>query len=141
MRTMPSLFTRIIAGEIPGAFLFQDERWVAFLDIAPVAPGHVLLVPRHEAPRLPELPPTDLALMGPYLARLSTTVQKVTGAPSASILLREGPEAGQEIPHVHWHLIPRFEKNHAHHFAGGSYDSDAHRDDVLTKLIDVWNNG
>lgn len=135
---MSSIFTRIIAGEIPGAFLFQDERWVAMLDIAPIAPGHVLLVPRHEAPRLPELPATDLALLGPYLARLSRTVQAATKAPSVSILLREGAEAGQEIPHVHWHIVPRFDRHEAHRFSGGSYEDDAQRDAILHKLQTAW---
>ena len=49
MRRMPSIFTRIISGEIPGKFVFKDDRWVALLDISPANPGHVLLIPVAEA--------------------------------------------------------------------------------------------
>lgn len=116
-----TVFERIIAGEIPGAFVFRDERWVALLDIAPVAPGHVLLVPRTAVPRLAELPAADLADLGPLLARLTTVITAVTGCPAVTILLRDGETAGQEVPHVHWHLVPRHERSACHRFAGGRY--------------------
>jgi histidine triad (HIT) family protein len=105
---MPSLFTKIIAGQIPGEFVVRDDRWTAFLDINPANPGHLLLVPRHEAGRLADLPADTLAELGGYLARATRCVMAATGCPSVNVLVNDGPEAGQAVPHVHLHIIPRF---------------------------------
>ena len=80
---MPTIFTRIIAGEIPGQFVFKDALWTAMLDIAPAAPGHVLLVPCAEAQHLADLPAATLAALGDRLARLTATVKRATGAPAS----------------------------------------------------------
>ena len=131
---MPTIFTRIINGEIPGAFVLQAERWVAFLDIAPVSPGHVLLVPRAEHALLAELPADTLADLGPLLARIDAAIRTVTGCAAVSILLRDGETAGQEVPHVHWHLVPRHAGDQPHGFRGGVYASDDAREQIRTAL-------
>lgn len=105
---MPTLFTRLIAGEIPAEFVFQDEYFVAFLDISPANPGHCLLVPRHEAQHLAELPAAVLAALGLALTRLITAVKGATGCPAVNVLVNDGPEANQAVPHVHVHVIPRW---------------------------------
>lgn len=104
---MPTLFTRIINGEIPGAFVFRDEHWVGFLDLFPVQPGHLLLVPRCEAALLEQLPAPVLATLGPVTARATACLTKALGCDAVSVLLRNGAAAGQEIPHVHVHCVPR----------------------------------
>jgi histidine triad (HIT) family protein len=104
---MPSLFSRIIVGDIPAQFVFKDAQWVAFLDIKPTNPGHALLVPRVEAQHLAELPEDVLAGLGPYLARLTATVKRASGAPAVNVVVNDGPAAGQEVPHAHIHVIPR----------------------------------
>ena len=98
---MPSLFTRIINGELPGRFVWRDERAVAFLTIAPLRPGHVLVVPRAEVDHWLDLDP-DLA------AHLMHVAQKVGRAvhaafPSRKVGLLIG---GLEVPHVHLHVTP-----------------------------------
>jgi histidine triad (HIT) family protein len=119
---MPSIFSRIIAGAIPGEFIFQDDLWVALMDIAPAAPGHVLLIPRAECQFLAELPAATLAALGDRLARLTTAVKAATGAPAVNVLVNDGPEAGQAVPHVHLHIIPRFAGDGKHcHPKGGTY--------------------
>jgi histidine triad (HIT) family protein len=105
---MASLFTRIISGEIPGKFVFKDERWVALLDINPANPGHVLLIPVAEGQYLNDLPGETLAQLGDRLTRLITAVKKATGCPAVNVLLNDGPAANQAVPHAHLHLIPRF---------------------------------
>ncbi len=120
---MPSIFTRIIAGEIPGQFVFKDALWTAMLDIAPAAPGHVLLVPCAEAQHLAELPAATLSALGDRLARLTATVKRATGAPAVNVLINDGPAAGQAVPHVHLHIIPRFPGDRVHtHPKGGAYE-------------------
>lgn len=104
---MASLFSRILAGELPGEFVFRDALWAAFLDIRPTAFGHTLLVPRAEAPLLELLPADTLAALGGYSARLTRAVKRATGAPAVNLVVNDGPEAGQLVPHVHLHVIPR----------------------------------
>ena len=104
---MASLFSRIIAGELPGEFIFRDALWASFLDIRPTTFGHALLVPRQEAPYLANLAHDVLAELGGYAARLSLAVKRATGAPAVNLVVNDGPEAGQVVPHVHLHVIPR----------------------------------
>jgi histidine triad (HIT) family protein len=120
-----TLFSKIIAGEIPGEFIFKDQRWVAFLDIFPAAPGHCLLVPREPVAFLSELSGGSSSSMGLYIRALSNSVKLAAQAPAVSVLIRDGSEAGQEIPHVHIHFIPRHDHEQAHAFSAQPYaDSD-----------------
>jgi histidine triad (HIT) family protein len=105
---MASIFTRIIRGDIPGRFVFRDDLWVAILDIAPANPGHVLLIPCEEQQYLSGLSPATLSALGERMARLIATVKQATGAPAVNVLVNDGPEANQAVPHAHIHIIPRF---------------------------------
>lgn len=105
---MPSIFSKIIAGQIPGNFVFRSERWVALLDIRPTSPGHCLLIPLAEDQHFADLPGATQTELGLHLARLITAVKRVTGAPAVNVVLNDGPLAGQEVPHVHWHIVPRW---------------------------------
>lgn len=98
---MATLFTRIIDGEIPGRFVWRDERAVAFLTIAPTAPGHTLVVPVEEVDHWIDLEPDLLAhLMG--VARTIGRAQQEAFSPSKVGVL----VVGEEVPHVHVHLVP-----------------------------------
>lgn len=98
---MPSLFSRIIAGEIPGRFVWRDERCVAFLTIAPLAPGHTLVVPIEEIDHWIDLPEDLLAhVMG--VARTVGRAQQQVFTPSRVGII----VAGEEVPHAHVHLVP-----------------------------------
>jgi histidine triad (HIT) family protein len=105
---MPSLFSRIFAGEIPSERVFADPRFVAIMDIGPANPGHCLLIPRHEAQYLALLPADTLAALGPALVRLIGAVKGATGCPAVNVLVNDGPEANQGVPHAHLHVIPRW---------------------------------
>lgn len=115
---MPSPFTRILRNELPASFVHRDEQVAAFLDIQPLAPGHTLVVPVEEVASLSELPPE-------ILKRVTTLGQQIgqairTADPSVSginWLLCDGPDAGQEVPHIHLHVIPR-RKGDGLRFAG-----------------------
>lgn len=108
MHVMASIFSRIIAGQIPGDFIFREPGWVALLDIRPTSAGHALLIPLVEVPLLADLPPATLADAGRLLARLTRAIKQVTGCPAVNVVLNDGPLAGQEVPHVHWHVVPRW---------------------------------
>ena len=133
---MPSLFSRIVAGEIPAQTIFEDERWIAVLDLFPVEPGHLLLIPKHETAFVADLPDEDLAALGGVVARGPALPKRALGCPAVSVLIRDGKEAGQEIPHVHVHLVPRTAAS-GRGFAPGAYaDTDAARDAAMAAMGD-----
>ena len=98
---MPTVFTRIIQGELPGRFVWRDERCVAFLTINPLAPGHTLVVPVEEVDHWIDLP-ADLAAHVWEVARLVGRAQQEAFSPSRVGVL----VVGEEVPHAHVHLVP-----------------------------------
>ncbi len=122
---MPSLFSKIIAGEVPAQFVFQDPLFVAFLDLNPANPGHCLLVPRAERQYLGDLPAETLAALGPTLVKLIACVKRGLGCPAVNVLVNDGPEANQAVAHAHIHVIPRRAGDHkVQHPRGTPYQGD-----------------
>lgn len=101
------LFCKIAAGQIPSKIVYQDEDVVAFEDINPQAPHHILLIPRrHIAASMADLPPED----GPILAHLFTTAAKLAhdmgfDKGGYRFVTNVGPDAGQSVFHLHFHLL------------------------------------
>ena len=102
-----SIFTKIIKGEIPCHRVFENDRVLAFLDITPLSEGHTLVVPKRQVERLEDLPPEDTAEIARQLGAIAKRVCAVTGSEGYNILQNNGRVAGQEVPHVHFHIIPR----------------------------------
>lgn len=102
-----SIFAKIVAGEIPCQRVFENERVLAFLDITPLAAGHTLVIPKRPAERLEDLPPEDVAELARQLGSIAKRVCAATGAADYNILQNNGRHAGQEVPYVHFHIIPR----------------------------------
>jgi len=106
---MSCVFCDIVAGHAPASILFQDERTITFLDHRPVTPGHMLVVPRRHAPFLADLDPED----GAQLFRVGLRGAAALRASSlrcegVNFHLADGEVAGQEVFHVHLHVLPRF---------------------------------
>lgn len=108
MTDLDHLFERIAAGEIPSYRVFEDEHVFAFLDINPLSRGHTLVIPRRRCERLEDLPGEVAAALGRALPRIAAAVIGATGAPAYNVLQNNGRAAGQAIPHVHFHIIPRY---------------------------------
>ena len=104
---MPTLFTRIIDGEIPGRFVWSDAVCVAFATIAPISPGHVLVVPRAEVDRFTAASDELLAHLMTVAKIVGTAQEKAFGAPRAALLV-----AGFEVPHLHLHVLPAWGEAH-----------------------------
>lgn len=104
---MPSIFTRIIAGEIPCHRVYEDRHVIAFLDIGPLSRGHVLVVPKEERERLHELSEESAAALGSALRRVAAAVVRATGCADYNVLQNNGTAAHQAVMHVHFHVIPR----------------------------------
>lgn len=98
---MTTLFTRIIDGEIPGRFVWADERAVAFGTIAPISDGHVLVVPRAEVPQFTEADDDLLAHLTSVAKIIGSAQRAAWAAPRAALLV-----AGFEVPHLHLHVLP-----------------------------------
>lgn len=98
---MASVFSRIIAGEIPSYKVAEDDRFYAFLDINPLTKGHTLVVPKKEVDYLFDLDNETLAAMMLFAKRVAAKIkQEITCARVAVVVL------GMEVPHAHIHLIP-----------------------------------
>lgn len=98
---MPTLFTRIINREIPGRFVYEDEQCVAFLTIAPIRPGHTLIVPRAEIDHWLDLPPSLTAHLFQIAQKVGRAIQHAFPCEKVGLLI-----AGLEVPHTHLHLVP-----------------------------------
>lgn len=108
MKTDPNcIFCKIVAGAIPALRVYEDDSILAFLDVGPLAEGHLLIVPKTHAERLEEMEPEVLADLARQVPRLAQVVLRVTGAAGYNLLQNNGRVAGQEVPHVHFHIIPR----------------------------------
>jgi histidine triad (HIT) family protein len=100
-----TIFERICAKEVPANIVFEDERVVAFRDINPQAPTHVLIVPRKPIPRLAEATPADHALLGHLLLKAAEVAKKL-GLPNGyRLVINSGPDGGESVPHLHIHLL------------------------------------
>jgi len=102
-----SIFAKIAAGEIPCHKVFENEHVLAFLDVNPLSEGHTLVIPKRAVERLEDLTPDEAAELGRQLSAITRKVMEATGAPGCNILQNNGSVAGQEVPHVHFHVIPR----------------------------------
>jgi len=101
------VFCRIISGEVPAHKVYEDEKVLAFLDVSPAATGHTLIIPKNHVARIEELPVTDAEALFQSLHKLIKPIRESVGCPAATIGINDGPGSGQEIPHVHIHIIPR----------------------------------
>jgi len=103
---MPTLFTKIIQGEIPCYKIAEDELFIAFLDILPVAKGHALLVPKKEIDYIFDFPNEELQALNLFAKEVARKIQAVIPCKKIGISV-----IGLEVPHAHMHLIPI---NHIH---------------------------
>jgi histidine triad (HIT) family protein len=125
---MPTVFTRIINGDLPGRFVYTDEVAVAFLSIAPVTPGHVLVVPRVEVDQWTDLPDDVLQHLMAVAKKVGEAAKEAFGAPRAGLLI-----AGLEVPHMHVHVFPMWSMQDFD-IGGAKPATDADLDEAAAKL-------
>ncbi|TMB39822.1 MAG: HIT family protein [Deltaproteobacteria bacterium] len=105
---MACVFCRIVAGEIPAEVVAREPEVVAFLDTHPLADGHVLVVPRAHVALLEDLEPAAADALLRAVVRLARPVREALGAAGTTIGVNNGEATGQTIPHVHFHIVPRW---------------------------------
>lgn len=122
LRDSACVFCKIVALEIPAAVVYEDDSVLAFLDVGPLADGHLLLIPRAHHSLLVDLPAADCARLVAVLPALGRALLEVTDAGGFNVLMNNGKVAGQVVPHVHVHLIPRREDDQlGYRWNAGSY--------------------
>ncbi len=106
---MDCLFCKIISGEIKSNKIHEDELTYAFLDIFPVTKGHALVIPKNHAQHIEELDDDSISAILITAKKVSERLRNTLNYPATTIGINNGTEAGQEIGHVHIHIIPRKE--------------------------------
>lgn len=105
MSAPKTLFQRIADGEIPAKLIHEDALCVAFHDLAPQAPTHVLIVPRKPLPRVAEASGDDQAMLGHLLLVAGQLSRQLGLAKGFRIVINNGPDGGESVPHLHVHLL------------------------------------
>lgn len=101
------IFCKIINKEIPAEQVYEDEKTLAFLDIKPVHPGHTLVIPKKHAANLEEIDVDDLQALIFIVKKIGKMLKDKLGVPGYNVVVNNDPVAGQEVPHLHFHIIPR----------------------------------
>jgi histidine triad (HIT) family protein len=101
-----TIFEKIIAREIPAQIVYEDDLVLAFRDITPQAPTHILIVPKKPIPRIAETVPTDHQLIGHLLLKAAEVAAQV-GLKSGGyrLVINNGPDGGESVPHLHCHIL------------------------------------
>ena len=135
-----TIFEKIRDREIPGRIVHETETVIAFLDAHPLAPGHTLVVPKDPYEHLQDLPVELSAELFAVVHELTPSIEDAVAADASTIGINNGEAAGQEVPHVHVHIIPRFEGDDSgpiHAIAIDSPElSDAELDDIAAAIAD-----
>ena len=98
---MASVFSKIVAGDIPAERLAEDDRFLAFLDVRPIRPGHSLVIPKQEIDHFFDLPDDLLGDLMVFAKPVANAIRAVTGAARVGCVV-----VGVEVPHAHLHLVP-----------------------------------
>ena len=120
------LFCKLVAGDIPSAKVYEDDATLAFMDIAPVVPGHTLVIPKAHFDPVTQTPDDVLARVIATVRRVAAAQMSALNADGVNIHQSNGASAGQVVPHVHFHVIPRFaDDGHHWNWSAGSYRDPA----------------
>ena len=133
---MDCIFCKIVSGEISTRFLGETAHSVSFLDVFPLAAGHVLVIPKNHHRKIQDASVEENADLFSLVREMVSNVDKITG--STLIAIHNGKDAGQEIPHVHVHLVPRSKGDSAgpiHGMFGSAVNpSESETDDLFDRL-------
>ncbi|AIF84703.1 HIT family hydrolase, diadenosine tetraphosphate hydrolase [Candidatus Nitrososphaera evergladensis SR1] len=101
------IFCKIATGQIPARVIMQNDRATAFLDAFPLAAGHTLVVPKAHFQKVQDMDAPDAQAVFDLVYKITARVESAAGTGASTIAIHNGKEAGQEVSHVHIHIIPR----------------------------------
>ena len=134
------IFCRIAKGEIPCAKVYEDDSVLAFLDLAPVHPGHTLIIPKSHFKDMLEVSSDLGTSVFAAIQKVAAAVLKATGAQGFNIMQNNGLAAGQTVFHIHWHIIPRFDDDGLKMWDQGSYADAAAMQTMAAKVASHLEN-
>lgn len=102
---MPTIFTQVISREIPAAIVYEDDLCLAFRDINPQAPTHLLLIPKKEISRLSDATAEDAALLGHLMLAAGKIARELGVGDAFRLVINNGADAGQSVFHLHMHVL------------------------------------
>lgn len=102
-----NIFARILRGELPKVAVYEDAATLAFMDIMPSVEGHVLVIPKEPAESILDLSPEGAAAVMATTQRIARAVKKALDVPGVMLVQLNGTAAGQSVPHIHFHVLPR----------------------------------
>ena len=134
----PTIFERIVDGDVPGHVVHETGTVAAFLDANPLTPGHTLVVPKEPYTRLRDVPPDVSADVFEAVRTLSPAIEDAVDADATTVGINDGTAAGQEVPHLHVHVVPRFDGDGGGtiHAAVGSF-ADLDDDEIAGVAADI----
>ncbi len=136
------IFCKIIAGDIPSIKIYEDELVYAFLDIAPINPGHVLVIPKEHHESASTIPEATAGRMFRIGSRIGIALKRELDYDAYNLHLADGAAAGQVVMHAHLHVVPRGVEDNFHwNWRQLPYADDAARAAVAEKLIRRLANG
>jgi histidine triad (HIT) family protein len=128
------IFCKIVDGDIPCAKVYESETCLAFLDIAPVNAGHVLVLPKGHYPTLMDIPAELGCDLTEALSKVGKAVMEATGAEGLNLVQNNFEAAGQLVFHAHFHLIPRFSDDGLVLWPQGPYESKDEMSKIATDI-------
>ena len=134
---MDCIFCKIIAAEIPSHKVYEDEDVLAFLDIAPVNPGHTLVVPKRHYANFEDTPEEELCKLIKIIKKVGKALKAGLGVEGYNVMENNDPIAGRLIPHIHFHVIPRRQEDNLHLWPQAKYN-EGEAVEVLNKLKDSF---
>jgi len=127
------IFCKIVRGELPSYKVHEDDSSFAFLDIHPVSPGHVLVIPKTHAANVFEISAEDWASVQETVREVAIEVEKATDADGINLMMNNREHAGQVVDHAHVHIIPRFKGDGLKPWPHKAY-KDGEAEAVLEKI-------
>ena len=129
------IFCKIVAKEIPATVIYEDDDVLVFMDIGPIIKGHALVIPKMHYDPVTETPDTILTRLHLAAKKVAQAQIDGLGADGVNIMQNNGTAAGQEVPHIHVHVIPRFaEDGHHWNWAAKKYDDFKEMGELADKL-------
>ena len=120
------IFCKIVAGEIPSAKVYEDAEVLAFMDIGPIIKGHTLVIPKQHFDPLTATPEPVLAKLMAVVKKIAAAQMNGLKADGVNVMQTNGSAAGQVVPHIHFHVIPRYTTDgHRWNWAAKKYDDPA----------------
>lgn len=116
------IFCKIIKGEIPCTKVYEDDKVLAFLDIAPVNKGHTLVIPKEHNERLADISDDLYAIITKTVRKISQAVMKAAETDGCTVIQSDGKTGGQLVPHLHIHIIPRLKDDGLKFWPQGKYE-------------------